>query len=196
MTPDTLGFKAFAEHIGCRPSYVTELKKAGRLVLTDDGRAVRVADSIARIDATRDPSRAAVADRHAAERGAPLTTSGSDPAAPGGEGAAANDPADDDDPDPKFQHWKARRERAAALREEIKLGEESKDYLRRADAAAVVGNAFVMLRTSLEALPDSMAPTLAGESDENRVRILLAEEIEHILGNCSAELAKLNQTKG
>lgn len=192
--PETATFKAFAEFIGCKPSYVTELRKAGRLVLTDDGRAVRVAESIARIEATRDPSRAGVAERHAAHRGAPLATSEAPPSAPAADDGA--DDQDDNDADPNFQRWKARRERAAALREEIKLGEESKEYLRRTDAAAIVGNAFVMLRTSLEAMPDSVAPVLAGETDENRIRILLAEEVEHILGNCSAELAKLNQAKG
>lgn len=193
--PETATFKAFAEHIGCKPSYVTELRKAGRLVLTDDGKAVLVAESIARIEATRDPSRAGVAERHAAQRGAPLATADALPraATAAGDGAEGQD---DDEDDPKFQRWKARRERAAALREEIKLGEESKEYLRRTDAAAIVGNAFVMLRTSLEAMPDSVAPVLAGETDENRIRILLAEEVEHILGNCSAELAKLDQAKG
>ena len=36
-TPAALTQKAFAEHIGCRPSYVTKLKKDGRLVIGDDG---------------------------------------------------------------------------------------------------------------------------------------------------------------
>src|SRR5690348_2338572 len=45
-------FAEFAARLGCKRSYVTELRKAGRLVLTDDGK-VKVAESIARIEATR-----------------------------------------------------------------------------------------------------------------------------------------------
>ncbi|THF61411.1 hypothetical protein E6C76_20225 [Pseudothauera nasutitermitis] len=190
MTHPETTFKAFAEIIGCRPSYVTELRKSGRLVLTDDGRAVRVAESIARIEATRDPSRAGVAERHAAQRGAPLATVGDD--APGGD--VPEEPDTEGNPD--YQLWKARRERAAALREEMRLAEEAKEYLRRGDAAAVVAEAFVMLRAGLEALPDNLAPVVAGENDEGRVRVLLAEEIESILGNCAAELRKLGQGEG
>ncbi|CAI10249.1 hypothetical protein ebA7281 [Aromatoleum aromaticum EbN1] len=188
--PATAPFKAFAAIIGCRPSYVTELRKSGRLVLSDDGKAVRVAESIARIEATRDPAMKAVADRHAATRGAELAI-----AAPArieaGEGA--EDAAEDDDAaaGPDFHLWKSRRERAAALREEIKLAEDAKEYLRRDDAIAVVSNAFVTLRAELEALPDSIAPVLAGESDEQRVRVLLAEEIEHALGNLAEQIGKL-----
>lgn len=190
--PGIATFKVFAEIIGCRPSYVTALRKSGRLVLTDDGRAVRVAESIARIEATRDPSRAGVADRHAAQRGAPLAIGADD--VPGGEGDVP--PEADSDGNPDYQRWKARRERAAALREEMRLGEETKDYIRRGDAAAVVADAFVMLRAALEAMPDNLAPVLAGEADEGRVRVLLAEEVESILGNCAAELRKLGQGEG
>lgn len=195
VLPEILGFKAFADHLGCRPSYVTELRKSGRLVLTDDGRAVRVAASLARIEATRDPAHAAVAERHAADRGAALSV------AEAGKGPAPGHVPEDDKhaeegEGPDFQMWKARRERAAALREELKLGEESRDYLRRVDAVAVVSGAFVMLRASLEALPDNLAPVLAAESDENRVRILLAEEIEHTLTACSTELGKLGRAEG
>lgn len=192
--PEIAPFKTFASIIGCRPSYVTELRKAGRLVLTEDEKAVRVAESIARIEATRDPAMKAVSDRHAAARGAELAT-----AAPAGEPGKQGDESLDNEDDaetgsPDFQMWKARKERAVALREELRLGEEAKELIRRIDAVAVVSNAFVTLRTDLEALPDSIAPVLAGETDENRVRILLSEEIEHALGNLSAQIAKLAST--
>ena len=36
-----LGKKEFADLIGCAPSYVTKLRKEGRLVLTPNGRGVR-----------------------------------------------------------------------------------------------------------------------------------------------------------
>lgn len=195
--PETATFKAFSEIVGCRPSYITELRKSGRLVLTEDGRAVRVAESLARIEATRDPSRAGVVGRHAAQRSSALTAPAAASPAPRtdeGAGAPADDAADNNNPD--YQRWKARRERAAALREEMRLGEEAKDYIRRADAAAVVAAAFIMLRTALEMLPDSLAAVLAAENDEVRARVLLAEEVESILGNCAAALRTITHGEG
>ncbi|MGH8073724.1 MAG: hypothetical protein ACREO4_06580, partial [Lysobacter sp.] len=59
--PETCGFREFATLAGFKPSYITELKSAGRLVLTDDRKKVRVAESLALIDQTRDPARAGVA---------------------------------------------------------------------------------------------------------------------------------------
>lgn len=195
--PETSSFKEFAAIFGCKPSYVTELRKAGRLVLTDDGKKVRVAESLERIEATRDPAMAAVAARHAQERGAALA--GAPSSAPS---AAASAPADDDafdggdEGNPDFQRWKARKERAAALREELRLGEEAGDLVRRADAVAVAAQAFTSVRTAFEALPDSIASTLAGEPDESRVRILLADEIEHLLANLSTEISALQRKDG
>lgn len=197
--PETATFKEFAGIIGCRPSYVTELRKSGRLVLTDDGRAVRVSESIARIEATRDPSRAGVADRHAAQRGAALATA-ADSAVPDAEADDDDTDAGDDsegaDGDPNYQRWKARRERAAALREEMRLAEEAKELIRRSDAVAIAFEAFVMLRSAMETLPDNMAASMAGETDEARIRVLLAEEVEAVLGNCAAELRKLGRAGG
>ena len=186
--PATATFKAFAAIAGCKPPYVTALRKAGRLVLTDDGRAVKVAESLARIAATRDPAMQAVADRHAAARGAALATATTED-----EESSADEA--DADAGPDYQQWKARRERAAALREEMRLGEEGGDLIRREEAVAVVSSAFVALRVGLEAMPDSIAPTLASESDEARVRILLGEEVERLLANLSAEIAAMGRTE-
>lgn len=192
--PETATFSEFAAIHGCKPSYVTALRKAGRLVLSDDGKRVRVAESLARIAATRDPAMQAVADRHAAERGAALSAPAVELLADEGDDIAGSAEAGDGDTaetDPDFAKWRGRKERAAALREEMRLAEDAKEFVRRADAIAVVSNAFVTLRTDLEALPDSIAPVLAGETDEQRVRILLAEEIEQALGNLAINIGKL-----
>ena len=109
MTPATMGLKAFAQHMGCAPSYVTKLKQAGRLVLDDAGR-VKVAESKALIEATRDPAKRAVVDRHASERGVAL-------AAP----TAASEEGDTEAPhiaNPDYQAARAKREHYAALQAE------------------------------------------------------------------------------
>lgn len=196
-TPEAVTQGEFARRIGCKPGYVTDLKKNDRLVMTPDGRRVLVEASIARIHATRDPSKAGVAERHAAQRGSALAS----PTAPAGGSSSPH--SDEQDPEingdadteenPRFQTWKARRERAAALREEIKLTEEAGEYLRRDEAVGVVSQAFVATRAALESMPDSIAPMLAMESDQTRVRAILIEEFEHVLGNLSNDIAALQR---
>lgn len=56
MSDQRATFTALAQALGVSLPYVTKLKKAGRLVLTDDGRACLLSASLARIEATRDPS--------------------------------------------------------------------------------------------------------------------------------------------
>lgn len=53
---------AFARRMGCARSYVSKLEKAGRLVLTEDGRVDPEA-SLARIRETAAPGRAGIHDR-------------------------------------------------------------------------------------------------------------------------------------
>ena len=75
----TLGKKAFADHLGLAPSYVTALIKAGRVVLEGEGRTakVKVAETMALIESTS-AGRFDVARRHAAARLFLSCLSGSD----------------------------------------------------------------------------------------------------------------------
>lgn len=194
QNPSIATFTEFAAIYGCVKSHVTALRKAGRLVLTDDSKSVRVAESLARIEATRDPSMAAVAARHAQERGAELVRAPADPPPASQQGEQDDEAFDGGDKgSPEFHTWKARKERAAALREELRLGEEAGELVRRADAVSIVAQAFTSVRTAFEALPDSIASTLAGETDEARVRTLLLEEIEHLLSNLANEIGALQR---
>lgn len=170
-TPAALTQKAFAEHIGCRPSYVTKLKKDGRLVIGDDG-LVRVAESIARIEATRDPAKRAVAERHATERGGALQ--------------APEDPAVLANPD--YQAARAKREHFAAEREEMRYRQEAAELLVAVEVEGEVASILTELRTRLEALPDTLGPQLAPITDEQQVRTRLAEEIELALGEVARRL--------
>src|SRR5690606_36563118 len=118
--PETLGFRDFARRCGWKASFVTELKDAGRLVLTPDGRRVLVAESLRLIEDTRDPSKAGVAARHAAARGAP-SPSPSLAQDAGQGGASGEDEADDRPPVAYDDPLALRRARAQAEREEAAL---------------------------------------------------------------------------
>lgn len=188
--PLTATFTEFAAIHGCVKSHVTALRKAGRLVLTDDGKRVRVAESLARIEATRDPAMAAVAARHAAQRGAELVRD-EGAAIPAATSIPRGDMAGVDKIGSSYQAARAVKERylaMAAKRDyEISIGK----LLVADDVRFAVANAAATLRSDLENMPDSVASVLAAETDEARIRILLADEIEHVLGNLAARFSEI-----
>lgn len=63
---------AFARRLGVAPSYVTKLKDEGRIVVVDG--QVEVEASLARMEATKDPNRDDVRQRHAKARDAKRET--------------------------------------------------------------------------------------------------------------------------
>jgi hypothetical protein len=172
----------FATIAGVQRSYVTALKKAGRLVLDADGK-VRVVESLARIEATRDPSKAAVAARHAEARGGALPAA-AEPlvsAAPPEVGGGADRLAGG------FQQARAVREKFLALEAkrayEVAMG-------RLIDAGEVriaVADAAARLRVSLESLPNMIGPQLAAESDEARCVAVLRDAVELTLEELSRQ---------
>ncbi|MFT3758452.1 hypothetical protein [Thauera sp.] len=181
--PDTLSFKEFADYLGFRPSYITALKKDGRLVLTDDGKRVRVAESVARIEATRNPARADVAQRHAEARTPAEVAPDPSPVQQAAAGAEKIGNT--------YQAARAVKERYLAMSAkrdyEVAIGK----LLPADEVRSAIANAASVIRTELENLPDSIAPILAAETDEARVRLLLADEIEAALGNLAARFDKI-----
>lgn len=185
--PTTEGFREFATRLGCQPGYVTELRKAGRLVLTEDGRRVRVAESLQLITDTRDPAKAGVAARHAQKRG-----QGSAAVAPAVDQAADSEPERLDPSDPlalRRSRAQAEREEALARKalrdEQVELGE----LLRRDEAISVLSEAVVQLRGRLELLPATLAPQLAATDDEARCSALLRDNIEQALHDLARKFA-------
>jgi hypothetical protein len=173
----------FARHINVKPGYVTQLRKDGRLVM--DGEKVVVEDSIARIEATRDPSKAGVADRHAKARAEKQQTE----TAP----QEGDDELDNDDVlvGSSYQRAKAMREKYNAMAAKISYQKEIKELLPADDVRQAVMDGDVLIRSRLESLPDMLAPQLAAEMDEQRVRAILIEQIEQLLGDLSSSFNRL-----
>lgn len=175
--PATASQADFAAIANVRRSYVTALKKAGRLVLDAEGK-VLVAESLARIEATRDPAKAAVAARHAEARGAALPSAPVDDAGPEPEPTTAG-----------FQHWRERSEKAKALAAERENAIADGKLMAADDVAAQVSHALTVLRNALERLPDILGPQLAAEQNEARCRGLVAEAVELALEETSRRFA-------
>ena len=190
-----VSFKAFARILGERsPSYVTQLKGEGRLVLSDDGKRVRVAESLAWVRSTADPGKAGVVARHAAARDdeALSSPSATDEAAVGDLEAPSADPVE--------QSHARRRSKAMADKAETDALAAERDYRRSMgelmEAAAVehaVRGAVASFRGSLENLPNTLAPELSAMTDEGRIRVLLSEAFEHALEELSRQFAAIGR---
>lgn len=201
--PTTATLSEFCRLIGVKAGYGSELKKTGRLVLADDGKTVRVQESIARIAATRDPSKAGVAARHAEERGAEAATGHAEKtqnqplalaeyaqaATENIAGEGAQPPAGQFD----YQSSKAKREHFAALEAEASYREKIRELLPASEVRAVVAEIITVMRTSIEGIAYNLAPQLAATSDEVQVKALLHAEVEHALSTAADNLAKLGR---
>lgn len=178
--PETETQAEFARRIGMKPGYVTELKRKGRLVMTEDGRQVRVAESLALIADTRDPAKQGVRDRHAAARDAEVPA----------------DTADEFPVDYAADPLALRRARAQAEREEAllrkALREEAVDMgelLRREDVVAFTAQAVVEFRTQLQLLPATLALNSADS-------LKLREAIETALEKLSRTFSNIGKGEG
>lgn len=199
-----MGLREFATRMNWRPSYITQLKKEGRLVLTADGRRVLVNESIERIAATRDPSRAGVRERHAAGRDAPPAAAMPDTmeatGEPGAGGGAIDELAEDAALALNSPH-QLRRAKALADKEEAlarrTLREEAIEMgqlLVKDEVLSTVADSIVQLRSSLELLAPTLAPALAALDDEDEVRVMLRDAIEQALETLSRKLSTVGRT--
>lgn len=172
---------------------VSQLKAEGRLVMTDDGKRVRVAESLARIQATATPAHAGRAARRAAQKAAQAAGEGQ------GNAAAPEAPqrtAGNAQGAPSYileTDYQGRRARALALQEEATARKAARDeeielgtLLHAEDVRTVVADAAARFRSALENLGPTIAPMLAATSDESRIVVMLAEAHEQVL----AELAR------
>lgn len=189
--PETASFSEFADLRGYKRSYITELKKQRRLVLTEDGKRILVAESIDLIRDTSDPSKIGVARRHAATRASTPAETGP---GPGSVPASRDEAAEaEDKADAPFHSNRAEREHWLALSAkrdyELSIGK----LMDAADVEAAVAQAAVSLRKAMERLPDILAPQIAPITDESKIRALLAESIEIALLELSQQFGAIGK---
>jgi hypothetical protein len=169
--------RRFAERLGFKPQYGNELVKTGRVVMAPDGKHLLLAESLARFEATKDPGKQAVADRHAATRSAqaqekpePLADSEAEEEPPTDGSARLYD----------YHGAKAKREHWAAEREQAAFRKEAGELCELTRVVAVFADAGATVRSRLEALPTTLAPQIAGR-DEATCRAAIADQVEQAL---------------
>lgn len=191
MTP-----RRFAESMGYKANYGHQLKRDGRLVMADDGKHCLVRESRLKIEATKDPSKQGVTDRHAAAR-APAqndappkkvqqhptpTVAPAQPELAGFRDVMAYD----------FQDAKAKREHWAAEREHAAFRKEAGDLMERGEVVGAFGDAGATLRGKLESWSATLPPQLAGR-DESVIRAMLSEQVEQLLNDLVAKFNALSE---
>jgi CRISPR/Cas system-associated endonuclease Cas3-HD len=164
----TMTQEQFAKHIDRVPGYITQLKDAGRLVM-ENGQ-VNVEASVERIRETANPSFQIHADRHQEER--ERKAAGIIDDLTGKAGSA-------------YQQARAMREKYAAMQAKISYEKEIGLLLVAHDVKMAVADGDAIIRNRLESLPDILAPQLAAEKDEQRIRMILADQIEFLLEELS-----------
>ena len=174
-TPDeTLTPRQFAEQLGYKPHYGNQLAKDGRLVFAPDGKRVLVQASIERFNATKDPSKQGVADRHALTRAGEISPSDGERSPSDAQGY------DYHGSKAKREHWAAEREHAAYRKDAGELIELTVHIAAMADVGATV-------RSKLEAWASTLPPQLAGR-DEAAVRATLTDQVELLLSDVADRL--------
>lgn len=184
--PEQLTPRQLAERLGYKPQYGNQLAKEGRFVFAPDGKRVLVQESIARFNATKDPSKQGVAARHAAAREAaaqaPVPAPKPDPEEEEGEGAPDGTRYDFHASKAKREHWAAEREHAAFRKDAGELIELTVHIAAMADVGATV-------RSKLEAWASTLPPQLAGR-DEPAVRATIADQVELLLRDLADRLQR------
>jgi hypothetical protein len=171
----------FARYLNVKPGYVTQLGNAGRLVMV--GRKVDVEASLKLIEATRDPAKQGVAERHEKSRQQKQKASNQD--------EKTEVPDEMDGAGSAYQLAKAVKEKYNALAAKMAYERDIKQLLYVDDVLMAVMDGDTIIRSRLESLPDMLSPQLAAETDEHRVRAILIEQIEYLLSELSGSFYKL-----
>lgn len=175
----------FARQQGWSKSYVTKLKRQGRLVFLDDGKTVDPDASITRINATADPNRDDVRKRWAARREQDPAPADVPPS------AAPAAPEGDDSTHLGYQNSRALKEHYLALQAQAEYRQTIGQLVEAAGVRRAGAELGTALRAALENLPDQLAQELAVESDPERVHALLVEQVEALLHRFTAEIGAL-----
>ena len=176
----------FARQIGYDKSRITQLKRAGRIVMSLDGKRVDVEASLARMAETADPGRMDVTERHAANR-----------QAAGKVIAPRSPPAQDAPTDIALGIDPSGRAKAKALlmhfeNSSLKLEMALRRGLRfeRAAVKREATSLGAMLRAGIERVIDQTAPRLAACGSDIERRQVIDKEIRRLRWMVKRELPR------
>jgi len=172
----------FARHLGQNPAHITRLKQKGMLVMRQGKVDVEASEKL--IDQLKDPTKQAVAERHAEAREQKQAVASAEP--PADMAADLSGKAGS-----VYQQSRALKEKYNAMAAKRDYELSTGKLLVADDVVRVVTNAATVVRQRLESLPDVLAPQFAAETDEQRIRAVFFDQIESLLGEMSRQFYKL-----
>lgn len=179
----------FARLLNVGRSYITALKAAGRLVMTEDGK-VDVEASRQRISETADPNRDDVVSRWAAERGQTGLQATQ-------EASASRNEQDDDEPATgTYAEARARKENALADMAEMERDKEKGRLIERVAVEAAIEDVMTIVRQAVEQQPHRVAPMLIGQDLETARAILKQENYGMLAGMVKEFQQRIRQMAG
>lgn len=161
----------YAAMLGKDKSYVTRLKQAGRLVLSDGG-LVDVEASNKRITDTSDPGKGRVVERHAAARG-------------DGQGKQQGSDAIGN----SYQTARAVKEKYAALTAKADYERAIGKLIDKDEVISAMDDLVSFARQGVENLPHRVAAQLVGK-DFDQIMALLKQEVIGMMGDMHKEAGK------
>lgn len=179
---------AFAQQLGVDRSYITQLKQAGRLVMTADGK-VDVEASELRIKETEDPNRDDVRARHAKNRKPEVAVKPESIKAE--KPTKVKDKKSDDEI--SFQRGRAKEQHFKALQAELLYQKTMGTLVEISSVQKGAAEIGKQLRALLENLPDQLAPELAAVTEVERVNAILVERCEQILNELASKVQQAVQ---
>jgi hypothetical protein len=166
----TMTLSQFARHLGCSPANVSRLRKAGRLVMTDNGR-VDVDGSLWRLAETQ-----------------------------GGQASQADLPPPPvsawKHPEHNFLLQRARRVTYEALMAEREARLMLAKLVDADEVRAAANEAIALMQSAARAFPASVAGKIAAASDEIQIREILEDGIYDLLQALADRLAALAEQPG
>lgn len=162
----------FAAIRGVQPPMVTRWKQRGLLVMNADGTRVRVAESMASLDASLHPGRGG--DRTGRQRSAGGTPASAAPSSVSG-GAPG-----DFDAKGYYSVEAAREKRASAQLKELELARAAGEVVLAAEARDATMRRVQAAKATMLALPRRMSPSLALESDPDTIERLLRAAMREV----------------
>ena len=159
----------YAAHRGCSDSYIRRMRRQGKVVMADDGKRIRVAETDALLDDITDPA-----------RGGDRTQPADLPPPPSAPPAGAS------------VQEAMRRERLALARlAELKLGELSGQLTRADEVDRVLVTLVRQALNSMMGMGSRLRSKLAAETDPRACEALLDAEIRQIADNMQAAAREL-----
>ncbi len=166
----------FAAMMGWSPSYITKLKKQGRLTFSPDGKRIAVRETLKALKHTADPAKEYIRDLHAFNRAERDVGHSSLFGRPGVEGESRAS-------DPKYWENKTRREGALAMIAELELEEKSASLVERDRVFHACRATIDLLTDRFLKIPAEMSHKISGMTDPWAVERELREVIRQTLND-------------